>query len=62
MLHFEDLGKVHAKTVNSEGGESTMLGEIFRALMFIFVSTTSKKTSPEIKECLLGLEGGNAGC
>ena len=34
-------------------------GEMFKGLMFIFMSTTSKKSSPEIKECLIGLEGGN---
>eukprot|EP00435_Cladocopium_sp_Y103_P027899 s2981_g6.t3 len=40
-------------------GHSSWIGEMFKGLMFIFMSTTSKKSSPEIKECLIGLEGGN---
>eukprot|EP00434_Breviolum_minutum_P003324 symbB.v1.2.002924.t1/scaffold147.1/size298323/5 len=51
--------RVHAKSVNEDSGSSSWIGEMFKGLMFIFVSTTSKKSSPEIKECLIGLEGGN---
>jgi len=51
--------RVHAKSVNEDSGQSSWIGEMFKGLMFIFVSTTSKKSSPEIKECLIGLEGGN---
>ncbi|CAJ1422413.1 unnamed protein product [Effrenium voratum] len=49
----------HAKTVNAENRGSSLMGEVWRAITYIFQSTGSAKTSPEIKECLIGLEGGN---
>lgn len=48
----------HAKTVD-QSGQSSTFGKIFNALMFVFVSTSSKKTLPEIKDGLIGLEGRN---
>lgn len=49
----------NARSGSSDSSGSGIFGEMAKAFSYIFSGTTSSKMSPEIKECLLGLEGAN---